>query len=441
MSREGKEGKEGFYFHVPKILKTALQTKAPDEVESLEKYNRSRAKVVDQISCGEAANALKKTTGKPAYNGFYDKLKAADDTPLKLDDAVKSALNKQLDTVKSPDAAIEKFVDQMAQLNTIMQEDKTHSFAAENYECVLSELKNEIDKHIEKQQADEVKQLDAFLKSSTLPTDVAEKLRTGLKSAQKEQIETLEKAIDGDIKKFTTQKNKDNDTIAFLANIAASESNLNSKPGRTGINELRERHAKDDEEEEEEDNISFEYDAEHKRAFLRGIKASEVPSFTSVSGREIIRSGDGFAISTGTFGFALSEADFIAMAEGAKAILTERNIPIENQGIKTSVQHDIPEEAEKLGKIAYEAALKAGFKLDNIQITVNGKEMKHGELHVDTSLESKTAQYKDYSGNARLRDALRNAPKPAATITAGAPEDDDAAATVTAGRPPGITLS
>ena len=182
--------------------------------------------------------------------------------------------------------------------------------------------------------------------------------------------------------------------IEFLAYIANNKSNTSylkslAKPNNQALNN------------------TLGYEASSNGISLLGIKAEDIKTFKSASGKTIVASGDkSFSIQTNRFGFSITKADSLAIAMGIRAVLAEQGIAPADMTITITITHSNEETALRIAKEAFEADLEAGFEVKNITMMVNGKAKKAEELGVDASIRPYSENYSDARGNAKLKEKI-----------------------------------
>lgn len=378
-------------------------------IESLLYKYKDGHDIVDPLKCGQAVEALKPVPYP--YDSYLNGITLLDNaTKLKLNVNAVKMIDNAINGVTFSKDAINEFTMGIDGANEVIKKDTKHHFGYENYDTLLSSLKEDIDLKIKKQHDAELKAItDLFDKTEfkfhlsnfddrekeNIKTKILEKL----KSSHKEKIDNFNKKTTEEFDLLNKKRIADDARLAFLACIAE----CNNKNTAT-LENLIKNHQ--DEHNKLLDN-TLGYERSNKGMKLLGIKASEITTFTSISGKTVTCQNGVYSIESSSFGFAISKADSYQIALAIRATLCERGIAPDNQKITTRISHVDKESAMRIAKEAGEAALEAGFRKENIILYVNNELKKLDELGVDASIQPFNKSYSDDSGNVELKNRIQ----------------------------------
>lgn len=391
-------------FEIPEFLKRIYEKTINEQQvqEWLEKYQHDRENV-DALTIDADAEKLRKNNSP--YVAFFSKIKQSDGTVLNLNKSAIQLINATLANVSVADPVINDFQAQIKAANDLAKKDVNHEYTAENFKVLLETIKKPLDSAILAQHQKEIDALEALFITTGFKNNTAgmsdkerlyikDEMIKELKNTQAEQIKKFKEAADAEIKKLADKKIQEDALIEFLAYIANNKSNTSylqslAKPNKQALNN------------------TLGYEASSNGISLLGIKADDIKTFKSASGKTIVATGGGaFSIQTNRFGLSITKADSLAIAMGIRAVLAEKGIAPADMTITITITHSNEESALRIAKEAFEADLEAGFSVGNITMMVNGKAKKADELGVNTSIKSYTENYSDARGNAKLKEKI-----------------------------------
>jgi hypothetical protein len=215
----------------------------------------------------------------------------------------------------------------------------------------------------------------------TTPEEVAQfKTDTldSLKKSQKDELNKFSKTLETDIVKLHQDAQNERDRIFFFGQLYKNKAN------KEMIDRLAARHGA-------QEPVSMAL-TEDGNAIFKGLTVPELKQIQTNSKNTITMGDDGtFSMSLSWFNFlpgyeGSAKADFINLAESIRAC--------GHTQITMTVDYPLdPERAMELGRLQYEAAVKAGFdpnqktdpkdpkaKISNIKIIVNGEEKTPDKL-------------------------------------------------------------
>lgn len=388
-----------------------LHEKKIDEelIERIKEQYKNGHSTVEPLKFTEPLASLKPVRF-PFDNYFSDITMLDKTTKLKLNPRAVSLIDKTINDITISKEAIAEFQLGIEAANETIKADSNHEFGYENYKTVVDSLKSDLENKIASQHQKELKAMEQLLngrefklhltsfndrEQEHIKNSIIEKL----KSTQKEQLEKFNKNAQQELDSLNQKKLADEARLEFLACIA----NCNSDNAEA-LEKLYKRHQA---QQNPSLNNSIGFDITDKGCKLVGIKASEITTFETISGKTVQCIDGEYSIQSKMFGFAISKADSYQIALAIRATLCERGIAPDKQTITTRVSHPNKEDAMRLAKNAFEAALEAGFDKDNITLYVNNEVKKASDLGVDTATPKLDKNISDAKGNAELKQKIQ----------------------------------
>ncbi len=325
-----------------------------------------------------------KVTLPDAEDAVKKKLDADDDNTKKIKTAIADSLK-----VSDPFTKAQKDYNESVTAFKKLVEEIPAKYKTGDIIGVMTELKDNARKSIQDQHALEKQEMTTKLASDEVKAalettfgspEEAEKakatLMADLDKGHKAQLDFFDKSTQDSISKLHEASAKEFDRILYLAHL-----HKNNEAMRKEIEKLMP--------EPKEGQVEVGMDKD--RLYLAGINLDDIKTIQSITGREIHRqtSKDDKGNDTVTytvqmprniFGIAYyldprqnPKADMVAIADGIKAS--------GYSSIKMNVNFpDNKELADRRGREAFEACIKAGFDVNKISINVNGEELKGAEI-------------------------------------------------------------
>lgn len=341
---------------------------------------------------------------------------AKDDTKKPHATAIDAAMKQCVTASEGTRKVLESYKDHITAINQLLKNDQELNYNVFQVINGLHTLRSNTLAKLKEQQKKEITDLKEKFQTPAFKADIvaAYSLALGdeqqIQAVQKEYVQALEKkhaeqnkafndSVESDLTKIHKESQKEVDRISFLATMYYS-----NKKTREELNKLMAKHPG----RSNTQLITGQVDINSKWATFRGIKPEDVTALQSlnVSNRltrnknNIIRGADGtFSMKIPTAGWEVDlylfktevagyseskiKTDMLTLAEAVRASGFDT--------INFNITHKIreaPVEAKDfddqrlnlLARKAYEAAIQAGFKSDDITANLNGKTYKGAEL-------------------------------------------------------------